>query len=210
MAHVARCIQDHGALHDTVVIGWETMNEPSMSWLGNTNLKVIPKDQHLRKGTCPTPAQAIMLGSGISQKVEVWDFGMTGPKYKCSTIVNPAGSSIWFRDESLGSRFHWRRSDGWHLGECIWAQHGVWDPLEQVILRPDYFARAGDETIISDAVFLKHFWLPHFREYKRMIRAESPNAILFCQPPVLKVPPIFDDIDRKDQRIVYSPHFVRP
>lgn len=191
------------------MIGWETMNEPSQSWIGNPDLSVIPPGQHLRKGNCPSPSQAIALGSGIAQEVETWDFGSMGPKKIGTTLVDPKRNSIWLDSSFDDTRYGWSRNDEWKLGSCLWAQHGIWDVTTGVLTRPDYFLRDAAGNPLDTASFLEQFWMPHLREYKMQIRAQHVNAIIFCQPPVLVIPPIFTDEDKKDSQVVYSPHFVR-
>lgn len=209
MGHVAKRIHEAGDLENTVVIGWETMNEPSQSWIGNGDLSVIPASQHLRKGNCPSPFQAIALGSGFTQEVETWDFGSMGPKKIGTTVVNPGGCSIWFGKSFDDSRYGWSRDKDWKLGSCIWEQHGVWDANSVTLKKADYFELGPDGSRLDTPKFLEQFWMPHMRKYKQKIRAEHSAAILFCQPPVLVIPPVFTAEDKKDSQIVYSPHFVR-
>lgn len=213
MRHAALRIVNAEDLHETVVIGWESMNEPSQSWIGNSNLSVIPEDQHLRKGTCPTPFQAIATASGLPQEIQTWEFGTTGPKKSGSTLIDPAGTSVWIDNEFDDSLFGWNRDPGWKKGQCIWEQHGLWDSNRNSLLEPGYFAKGPDGLHIDTPAFLQHFWLPHFRRFKVAIREVHASAIIFCQPPVLKVPPIFSSQDKTDMQMVYAPHyviFVRP
>lgn len=209
MAHVAKRINHAGGLEGTVVMGWETMNEPSQSWIGIQDLSRIPADQHLRKGTCPSPFQAIALASGLAQDVQVWDFGALGPKKVGTKRIDPQGSSIWFDNSFDDGRYGWSRDKDWTLGTCIWEQHGVWDRVSGSLTKPNYFETAPGGDRLDSAAFLKVFWMPHLREYKDAIRSVHASAIIFCQPPVLKVPPIFSAEDKEDKQIVYSPHFVR-
>lgn len=208
MSRLADKIRSAGNLENVVVIGWESMNEPSSGFLGIQDLTVIPKDQHLRKGTCPTPFQAILTGSGLPQEVETWDFGQTGPHKTGTTVVDPGGTSIWTDLSHIDLKYGWIRNAAWNTAECIWALHGVWDTTTNRILKPDYFARGPDGKILDSPAFLDCFWMEHFRAFKSTIRASHTNAIIFCQPPVLVVPPRFTLEDRTDEQIVYSPHYV--
>lgn len=209
MGHVAEAIHKAGDLEDTVVIGWESMNEPSMAWLGRHDLNKIPEEQRLRKGTCPSPFQAIATASGIAQTVQIWEFGFFGPKKTGTTIIDSNNTSIWIDRHFDDSRYGWQRGAGWKLGQCLWEQHGLWDSTEARLLRPDYFRRDPDGKTIDPAHFLCRYWMPHFRSFKAQLREIHNSAIIFCQPPVLQIPPVFTEEDRKDRRIVYSPHFVR-
>ncbi|KNE71980.1 hypothetical protein AMAG_15922 [Allomyces macrogynus ATCC 38327] len=81
------------------------------------------------------------------------------------------------------------------LGEsdppCIWAAHGVWDPATGTLLRPDYFAHLPDnpEIVISPEEFMDRFWLPFVDRFVGALRAVSPNAYVFLDPPVNEAPP---------------------
>ena len=184
------------------------MNEPSSSWIGLQDLTKVPKSQHLRKGTCPSPFDAILTASGISRTIDVWDFGSLGPKRTGSSLVNSGHASVWSVESDQDQRYPWTRDAVWTLNRCIWAQHGVWCESTKRLLIPDYFACPRDSTKNSGINFLQDFWLPHFRRYKSAIRSHKATAILFCQPPVLSIPPKFSVEDRQDSQIVYSPHYV--
>ncbi|BFZ56443.1 hypothetical protein PYCC9005_003489 [Savitreella phatthalungensis] len=207
VAHVVKRIhEDAPELEDTVVIGWESLNEPATALVGHENIGIIPKEQKLRKGTCPTMSQAILLAAGVAQKVEVWEFGSMGPHKVDSRIVDPEGVSVWFSDKSVDLKYGWVRGDEWQLGTCIWQQHGVHDGRK--LLRPDYFAKDPSDGAPFDTIrFLDRLWMPPFRRYKQVVRQYHEQAIIFCQPPVLKVPPVFTAEDRADKQLVYAPHF---
>src|SRR5947209_5460559 len=51
--HLATRIHEAGDLEDTVVVGWESLNEPHHGLCGQQRLDVIPSEQKLRKGTSP-------------------------------------------------------------------------------------------------------------------------------------------------------------
>lgn len=208
MAHLSLRIQQSSRSLTNVVLGWESMNEPSQSWIGNSNLSVIPQEQHLRKGTCPTPFQAMVTAAGLAQEIQVWDFGTTGPSKKGTTIVDPKGVSVWLKDPDMDRKYGFTRSSEWQLGQCLWEQHGVWNSSRVELLQPRYFMLDLEKDENQTAGFLRLFWMEHFRRFKSSIRSTHSSSIIFCQPPVLKIPPVFTQEDKMDSQIVYAPHYV--
>jgi hypothetical protein len=204
-------IRDAGDLLDSCVIGWDSINEPSEGLLGFEDLNIIPEHQTMKKGTCPTVAQSLRLGMGTKQTLEHWTFSAMGPKRDGSVVVDPKGIRLWIDTATAGEvdgkseKWGWTRSPEWKLGECIWAQHGVWDVESGNVLVPDYFARPPFDPT-RPVVFIADYWLPHFRKYGTRIRATHPEAILFFQPPVFVPPPTLSDDDLKG-RGCYSPHY---
>ncbi|PTD04139.1 putative glycosyl hydrolase [Fusarium culmorum] len=138
---LAQRIHEAGDLEDVVVIGWESMNEPNKGMTGYKDLTVIPKEHPLKKGTCPTMWQTMLTGMGRACEVDTWEMGGLGPYKTGSTLVDPHGEIAWLPEDYDDSRYGWKRDPGWKLGQCIWAQHGVWDPETDTLLRKDYFAK---------------------------------------------------------------------
>ncbi|KZT57529.1 glycoside hydrolase family 5 protein, partial [Calocera cornea HHB12733] len=205
---LAERIRDAGDLLDECVIGWDPMNEPSEGFIGHRDLREIPKEQTLRKGTCPTGIQGLRLGMGDKVDLDYYEFGSMGPRKTGTVTVDPRGRTCWLSedDEPGGvSAWGWRRGEQWKLGMCPWALHGVWDPATGTCLRPDYFAHPPDRPD-KDVVFVRDYWLPHWQAYARRIRALHPEAILFIQPPVFVRPPLIPEEDLKG-RAAYSPHY---
>ncbi|KAJ3362732.1 hypothetical protein GGF32_005535 [Allomyces javanicus] len=95
------------------------------------------------------------------------------------------------------------------LGEadstCIWAAHGVWDPATGTLLRPDYFANlpGAPDTVIDPEEFMDRFWLPFVDRFVGALRAVSPNAYVFLDPPVNEAPP---DIHARRSRRATAPN----
>lgn len=205
--HLAQRIHEAGDLEDVTVVGWESFNEPNRGLIGYHALDKIPEEQKLQKGTSPTAWQAILLGSGRKQTVEIWDMGGMGPFKSGSTEVDPHGTIAWLPADYDDSRYGWKRDSGWKLGKCVWAQHGVWDPASDTLLRNDYFATTIDGKPLDAYQFTNVYFMDHFREYSKMIRSIHKNAIMFCQPPVLEIPPIIKGTPDEDDRLVYAPHF---
>lgn len=206
--YLAREIHMAGDLEDAVVIGWETMNEPNRGLIGWKDLTVIPSDQKLQKGTSPTAWQAILTGSGRACEIATWEFGRLGPYRSGSVLVDPTGKMAWLSPDYDDTRYGWKRDPGWKLGECIWAQHGVWDPLSDTILKKDYFAKSPRTGEVLDyEVFTNTYFMDFYRRTLSAIRMIHGDAILFLQPPVLEVPPTFKGTADHDRRLVYTPHF---
>ena len=207
-AHIAKRIHETGDLEDEVVIGWESMNEPNRGMVGWADLSQIPGEQKLQKGTSPTAWQAILTGAGRACEIDTWDFGGMGPYKSGRVLVDPQGTSAWLAADYDDSRYGWKRDPGWRLGECIWAQHNVWNPETDDLLRKDYFSknpRTGD--IIDYEYFTNHYFMDYYRRHKDATRKEHKNAIMFCQPPVLEIPPSLKGTADDDPQMVYAPHY---
>lgn len=208
VAHLAKGIVAAGDLIDEVVIGWETINEPNRGLVGTQDMTVVPKEQVLQKGTSPTAWQAILLGSGRACEVDFWDVGGMGPHKTGSRLVDPEGESIWLSTNEYDMKYGFKRDDRWSLGQCIWAQHGIWDPKSDDILRKDYFSkdpRTGDK--IDYLYFTNHWFMDYFRAYRDALRAVHITAILFLQPPTLEIPPAVKGTADEDGNIVFAFHW---
>lgn len=182
-------------LHDTVVLGYDTMNEPGQGYVGMQNITKLPDDDlAFKKGLMPTAFEGMRLGMGLPTKVENWVFTWRGPSKDKTVLLDPKGASAWLSADALAEAdavFGWNRA--WPAG-CIWAHHGVWDG-EDAVLQPEYFAD-GDYSA---------YWLSFIRDYIAMIRTHHPNAILFVQPPILETPPVMPpDLQ---SNLCYAPHW---
>lgn len=204
---LAEQVSKSGDLLDCCIIGWESLNEPNAGLISNQDLAVLPKDQKLRLGTSPTAFQAMLLGSGYATEVETWTFGRFGPYKNGSRVVDPAGKSAWLAKDYDDSRYGWKRSAEWKLGMCLWAWHGVWRTGSQELLKPHYFAKLSSGAKVNTEYFTNEYFVQHFKKYTARMRTLHLDAILFCQPPVLVVPPRLKGTSNVDDRMVYSPHF---
>ena len=206
--HLAIRIHEAGDIQDDVVVGWESMNEPNRGMIGWQDLTVLPDEQKLKKGTTPTAWQAILTGSGRSCEIETWDFGNLGPYKSGTQLVDPRGESAWLPSDHDDTRYGWKRDSAWKLGECIWAQHGVWDPSTDELLKKDYFAKdplTGEK--IDYEGFTNKYFMEHYRKYQTAITSIHPDAIMFCQPPVLEIPPSLKGTRDDDPNMVFAPHY---
>ena len=206
--HLAQRIHEAGDIENDVVIGWESLNEPNRGLIGHPDLSVIPGEQQLQKGTSPTAWQAILTGSGRSCEVETWEFGGMGPYKSGSQLVDPKGETVWLPADYDDSRYGWRRDPGWKLGECLWAQHGIWDPSDDQLLKKEYFARhPGTGKKIDYEFFTNTYFMDYYRKQRKAITSIHEHAIMFCQPPVLEIPPSLKGTKDDDPNMVYSPHY---
>lgn len=208
-AHLARRIHEAGDIEDEVVFGWETLNEPNKGMIGYEDISVIPKEQALKKGTCPTIWQTILTGSGRAVEVETWDMGGLGPYRVGRTLVDPKGEIAWLPAGYDESRYGYKRDPGWKLGECIWAQHGVWDPSTSTLLRKDYFGKHPTSGAKIDyPYFTNNYFMDFYRKYRDTIRTYHKDAIILLQGPTMELPPLIKGTpDGDDPRLVYAPHW---
>ena len=206
--YLARKVHEAGDLENEVAIGWESMNEPSRGLIGWPDLSSVPTEQKLQKGTSPTAWQAILTGSGRACEIETWEFGRFGPYKSGTTLVDPRGRSAWLSAAWDDARYGWKRDPGWKLGECLWAQHGVWDPSSDTLVKKEYFARHPKlGTVIDYELFTNTYFVSFYRRFTNTIRSVHRDAIIFCQPPVLEIPPGLKGSVDDDPRMVYAPHF---
>lgn len=201
---VATTIKENG-LENTVVIGYDTMNEPGQGYLSVKDLtKLAEDDTDLKMGLMPTAFQGMLLGSGVTTKVENWEFKWNGPKKTGQVLVDPQGATAWLDEQELQEAydvFGWKRASSWPAG-CIWATHDVWDKATNQISQPTYFTAHpvnGNPTKYID------YWLDHLASYAETIRSVHSDAILFVQPPILEIPPKLPA--SLSHRVVYAPHW---
>lgn len=208
--HLAQKIHDAGGLEHDVVIGWESLNEPNRGLVGVQDISIIPPEQQLQLGTSPTAFQAMLTASGRACEVTTWGFGSFGPYQTGRELVDPEGVSAWLQPEGaeIDKKYGWSRDPGWKLGECIWAQHGVWDPSSNTLLQKDYFSKVPQTGKRLDyEIFTNTYFLDHYRAFRDAIRAVWPESIMLCQPPVMEVPPDLKNTDDDDPNMVHAVHY---
>ncbi|KIW50520.1 hypothetical protein PV05_09324 [Exophiala xenobiotica] len=207
-AHLAQKIHDAGGLEDECIIGWETMNEPHRGLIGWEDLDALPDDLKMRKGTCPTPWQAMLTGAGRAAEIDVYDFNTFGPYRSGRELVDPEGVSAWLPKDRDDSRYGWKRDPGWKLGECIWAQNGVWDPTQDQLLKKDYFSSIPKSgTKLDYEKFTNLYYMDHYRKYRDAIRAIHKDCIILLQSAVLEIPPRIKDTPDDEKRIIFASHY---
>lgn len=206
--YLAQKIHDAGDIEDEVIIGWESMNEPHRGLIGVQDISVIPPDQQLQLGTSPTAFQAMLTGSGRPCEIATWAFGSFGPHQTGRELVDPEGKSAWLSSDYDDTKYGWKRDPGWKLGECLWAQHGVWDPSSDLLLQKDYFSKTPKTGEKLDyEKFTNSYFLDHYRAYRDAIRSVWPSSIMLCQPPVMELPPALKGTADDDPNMVHAVHF---
>ncbi|KAJ5170115.1 Glycoside hydrolase superfamily [Penicillium coprophilum] len=125
-------------------------------------------------------------------------------------VIDPKGELAWLSAEYDDSYHGWSRDPGWKLGECLWAQHGVWDSSkgQEILLQKDYFSRnplTGEKLDYEG--FTNSYFLDHYRAYKDAIRSVCGSTIMFCQPPVMELPPSSKGTADDDPNMVHAVHF---
>ena len=183
---VAQAVMEAG-LNESVVIGYDTLNEPHPGWIGLPSLGSLSPGQELRKGTCPTPFQALLLGSGRSVDVDFWEMGSLGPRKIKIVPLDPKGKRAWKTGSS-----------------CIWANHGVWDAKTDTILIDNYFSVHPKTGEVVD--FISECWKPFINNISGSLRSVHPECIIFVEPPVNHLPPVWTPKDING-RLCYTPHW---
>ena len=194
-------INKAGDLEDCCVLGWDSMNEPSLGLIGYKCLSKLYDNQKVKIDTCPTPHECFQLGNGMGTKCQSWKFTTLGPQRMKDVIIDPRGQSAWLQeeDEPNGkSKWGWQRSPQWELGRCIWAQHGVWDDESRKLIKPDYFNKNED--------VLEIYWKKFIIDWATLIRKIHKKSILWIAPPVFEKPCSFNE-KVLGERAVLSHHY---
>ena len=167
------------------VIGYDSLNEPSAGWIGVPDLNQFPSP--FKIGASPTPFQSILLGSGYSQEVEVWEVRPSGTKLVEKKLLNPGKQSAW-----LPGR------------ECIWRASGVWD-MDRTgkphLLKPDFLFNLNGHPVDFDRDYLR----PFINRYAVAIREIVPDALIFVETEPGITPPAWNPSETT--RIVFAPHW---
>jgi hypothetical protein len=206
-AHLAKRIHEAGDLEDEVVMGWESMNEPNRGLTGYEDLTVIPKEHPLKKGTCPTMWQTMLTGMGRACEVDVWEMGGLGPYKTGTTLIDPHGQIAWLPADYNDTKYGWKRDEDWKLGECIWAQHGVWDPSTDTLLQKNYFSKDPEGAQIDYPRFTNTYFMDFWRRFSKACRAQHKDCIMLMQYPTLELPPEIKGTKDDDPRLVFTPHY---
>ncbi|GAB4473852.1 MAG: cellulase family glycosylhydrolase [Anaerolineae bacterium] len=167
------------------VVGFDTMNEPSVGFIGWEDL--TRTGGRVKMGEMPSPLQAMALGSGIPQEVEFWEIGLAGARLTGTRRIDPGGVTAWQAGVTP-----------------IWQQHGVWKVGEDgqpVLLQPDYFTRVNSRRVDFAEMYFKPFAL----RYTQAIREIDPDAIIFIESDTAHPPPSWGPAD--PPRVVHAPHW---
>ena len=164
------------------VAGYDTLNEPGKGFIGREDL--TKPGGYTKVGPLPAPFQSMLLGSGYSQAVEVWESGSSGFRRMGSRILNEKRERAW-----LSGR------------ECVWRQNGVWNVDAQgnpQLLRPDHFAVRNGRRVD----FAQDYYLPFAKRYAEAIHQVDPKALIFIESSPNTPPPRWEA-----ENIVYAPHW---
>jgi hypothetical protein len=157
------------------VVGFDTMNEPSTGFIGR-NMATLNTELHLRRlGIAPTPFQAMLLGSGYPQEVDIWGIRPGGMEKVNCVVLNPHGISAWLPDS-----------------QCIWREHGVWDTDASGrprLLQPHYFTYVMRDGRATRVNFGRDHLRPFINRFTEEVRRIEPAFFIFVeQVPHLEMP----------------------
>lgn len=196
-------------LFNTCLLGIESMNEPNSGFYGFGDLNQFPPDQQLRLDESPNPIQSLRLGMGISEEVDVYSLTLFGPTKVGKKWCRPEGKAWVSELNNKDKIYGFKRSPEWKLGECIFAQHGVWDSISGELILPDYF-RVHPETgeFLNEDKFINGPFLDFWSNFKKRMREIDANMFLIIQPPVLQIPPKIKNNDEYlDDRTMVAVHY---
>lgn len=167
------------------VIGYEVFNEPLSGFIGLKDLTrpLFP----IKFGPVVSPLQAMLLGDGIPQEIEIWRRSLLHSSLVERRLMNPSRMRIW--------------REGY---DGVWRQNGVWDLDEKGrvrLLRPHHFAQVNGR----DVDFSRDYLRPFVNRYAAAIREVVPHAVIFVETDPRMPPPDWGPEDA--QNIVYAPHW---
>jgi len=141
------------------VVGYDSLNEPGSGFIGCQDASAFMPGL-LTMGETPTPFQAMLLGAGYSQEVDIYELGFQGFQVSGKKALNPGKAVLW--------------RDG-----CIWKKNGVWTDEDGTprLLRPDHFATKNGKPIDVANDYLK----PFIKRFIAEIREIDPKALLFLE-----------------------------
>lgn len=203
----------------TLVIGWESLNEPGHGLIGYFNLGLLPQEhQHVKLGPTATPFQGMILANGQKQVVDYFLFTSMGVKKHGTQTIDPKGQSLWLPHEKLNEIDHaygWERN--WD-GGCIFKLHGIYEETSPQktprLLLPLYFTHSQkySNVKITETTFVDRYFAEQYARYRSIIRNIYDEWLLFLQPPVNCEPPNVHQgkctvSDIIDDKTVYAPHY---
>jgi hypothetical protein len=131
----------------------------------------------------------MLMGEGLPSQVDVYTFTSMGPQRSGSRTGNPNGIRAWKEDAS-----------------CIWLAHGLYSKTTGQALKPDYFFRFPGTARSVD--WIADFWKPFMRQFTHQVRLIHPTAIIFAEPPVNEMPPLWiPEQGDPTSMICYAPHW---
>jgi hypothetical protein len=146
------------------VIGFETLNEPSPGWIGQT-VDGSGKDLSQELGYTFTPLDAMLTAAGYPRTVPLRAIKTFGIKEIRRDKLNPTGAKCWL--------------PGF---EDIWRREGLWDIDEKgepLLLHNDHFTVRNGKPV----QFLRDYFAPFVKSYAATIRTISRDAVIFVVAP---------------------------
>lgn len=179
-------------IFDTCLLGIESMNEPNFGYFGHEDLNSLALTQELKLDESPTPIQSFRLGMGLPQQVDAYSLSVFGPTKNGSKLIDPDGLKAWIQPgEDKDGHYGFERSPEWKLGECIFAQHGIWDISSGELKKPFYFrAHPSTGKYFDNSAFINTVFLDFWESFRVKMRSIDEDMLLILQPPVLQLPPI--------------------
>lgn len=167
------------------VVGYDTLNEPLPGFVGWRDLNTT--DGALTIGPSPTPFQAMLLGAGAPQEVDVWKLGAVSFQRVGKQLLNAARERAWREGH-----------------DCVWRQNGVWDFAGSGaprLLRPQHFSEVHGRPVDFGRDYLR----PFAQRFAAAIRAVDPRALIFLEPEPGHLEPPWSPEDA--QGIAFAPHW---
>ncbi|KAI9333173.1 family 5 glycoside hydrolase [Zopfochytrium polystomum] len=192
VAELAKRIHETAAdLEDSVVVGYDTLNEPNAAFIGAPNVAKRPPHQELLLDLSPTIFQGMLMGEGHACEVEKYGVSWLGPYFITKETVDPKGTIAWFPKRlpsHLGLPKAWDSDPDWvQEGGCIWANHGVWDRNTKQLLVPDYFVRTTSG--LGRPPHFDDFFVPFAERFIRAVRSHHKAAVSFVEPAANSIAP---------------------
>jgi hypothetical protein len=169
------------------VVGYDSLNEPGGGFIGFQDIHT--PSTFVATGAIPSPFQAMLLGSGYPQEVDVYQMTSGIVEVTGKQTLNPDGVSLW--------------KPGY---ECVWKQNGVWtdDGGSPRAPRPDYFAHKPDGSAIrTNDDYLK----PFMTRFAREIRTVHPDALIFVEGRIGGHGDHLHWGEDDPQQVVHAPHW---
>jgi hypothetical protein len=140
------------------VVGFDSLNEPSMGFIGAESLDRAGSLSSL--GTTPSPWEGMLAGSGYPVDVAVFGIKGLARKRVGTARIGAKGLRAW--KEGV---------------ECVWRRAGVWDVVggSPVLKKPGHFSTLDGKPVEPIRDFLKPFMARFYREVC-VGRAASPRS----------------------------------
>jgi len=132
------------------ILGWGTMNEPHLGFIGNKDLN-FAEDPVIPVGLRPSPWQTILAASGYQITAPVYSTISRGKRISHYEVFNAEKKSIFKEGFS-----------------CPWKQAGIWtnDGGEPKLLKSNHFSLYQGRPVVFADDFLKPFIVKYINAMK--------------------------------------------